>query len=217
MSTKTRKYIEKRKFQILLLSLLLLLLGMHPNNFNLFLPTQIMVVGALIFSNRKWLFNMIIGMLALTLILLITSFFFSYEVYATQSFLGLVFIIFFVAISVEVFARIIKAEKVSIEIISAVLCGFIMLSFIGWFLYDVLERTIPGSFSGLGDDKGKFYNLLYFSVSNMLTLGLGDILPVSILAKKFVMFMGFLGHFYTVFVTGIVIGKYINQSGNNVN
>ena len=120
MSTKTRKYIEKRKFQILLLSLILLLLGMHPNNFNLFLPTQIMVVGALIFSNRKWLFNMIIGMLVLTAILLTSSFVFSYEVYAIQSILGFVFIIFFVAISIEVFGRIIKAEKVSLEIISEI-------------------------------------------------------------------------------------------------
>ena len=160
---------------------------------------------------------MIIGMLILTAILLTSSFVFSYEVYAIQGILGFVFIIFFVAISIEVFGRIIKAGKVSLEIISAVLCGFIMLSFIGWFLFDVLEQIMPGSFSGLGDDKGKFYNLLYFSVSNMLTLGLGDILPVSILAKKLVMLMGLLGHFYTVFVTGIVIGKYINQSGNNVN
>ena len=86
-----------------------------------------------------------------------------------------------------------------------------MLSFIGWFLFDIIETYTPGSFSGLGEDERKLNNLLYFSVTNLLTLGLGDILPITLLARKAVMLMGFMGHFYTVFVTGIIIGKFINQ------
>jgi hypothetical protein len=41
----------------------------------------------------------------------------------------------------------------------------------------------------------------------LLTIGYGDITPVSLIAKRAVMFMGLAGHFYTVFITNIIIGK----------
>jgi hypothetical protein len=44
----------------------------------------------------------------------------------------------------------------------------------------------------------------------LLTIGYGDITPVSLIAKRVVMFMGLAGHFYTVFITSIIIGKYLS-------
>ena len=85
----------------------------------------------------------------------------------------------------------------------------------GSYLFNIIESLQPGSFTGIGNSDGMKMNyLLYFSVSNLLTLGLGDIVPVSELVKKLVMFTGLLGHFYTVFVTSIIIGKYIQQKEN---
>jgi hypothetical protein len=56
-------------------------------------------------------------------------------------------------------------------------------------------------------------NLNYFSFTTLLTIGYGDILPLSLLARRAVMLIGLAGHFYTVFVTSIIIGKYL--SANN--
>jgi len=223
MLTKIKNNIEKRKYEILLLSLLLLMFGMRPTYIYLFLLLQIMIVGAIIFNNRKFLLYLIIGLLVFTIALSIYSQIFYFQSFNTESevinahnLIGIAFIIYFVTITLEVFRRILVVDRVSSEIISAVLCGFIMLSFIGWFLFDIIETYTPGSFSGLGEDERKLNNLLYFSVTNMLTLGLGDILPITLLARKAVMLMGFMGHFYTVFVTGIIIGKYINQKENKI-
>ncbi|MCW3093920.1 MAG: hypothetical protein JWP81_4989 [Ferruginibacter sp.] len=211
MHTKTRKYIEKRKYEILLLSLLLLMFGVRPSFINPFLPIQVMITGAIIFYSRKFLWYLIAGLLTVTIALFIASDIFHFKAINNRSLLGITFIIYFVIITVEVFRRILIVEKISPEIISAVLCGFIMLCFIGCFLFDFIETYTPGSFSGLGESKRKLNTLLYFSVSNLLTLGFGDILPISFFAKKSVMFLGLVGHFYTVFVTAIIIGKYINQ------
>jgi hypothetical protein len=174
-----------------------------------------MVVGAVIFNERKFLFYLIIGLLTFTVALSLFPKMFHLEAIDSHSMAAISFIIYFMALAAEVFRRILTVDRVSLETISAVLCGFIMICFIGWFLFDVVETYTPGSFSGLGEKERKFNNLLYFSMSNLLTLGLGDILPTTLLARKSVMFMGLIGHFYTVFVTSIIIGKYINQIDRN--
>jgi len=216
MLTKSRKYIEKRKHEILLLSLLILMFGIRPTFISPFLPIQIMIVGVIVFNNRKFLLYFIAVLLILTIVLNICSQVFYFKDINTHSLLGIAFIIYFITLTFEVFRRILYVDQVSPEIISAVLCGFIMLCFIGWFLFDMIETYTPRSFSGLGEGETKVNNLLYFSITNQLTLGFGDILPTTLLAKKAVMFMGFVGHFYTVFVTGIIIGKYINQIENKI-
>jgi voltage-gated potassium channel len=212
MVTGSRKFVEKRKYEILLLSLLVFMLGIRPTFISPYLPIQIMIVGLIIFHDRKFLLYLIGGLLIFTLAIGLYPQILPIESISNHSLLGLAFITYFAAITIEVFRRIMVVDKVSLEIISAVLCGFIMLCFMGWFLFDIIETYTPGSFSGLGADERKFNNLLYFSVSNMLTLGLGDILPISLLARKAVMLMGFVGHFYTVFVIGIIIGKYIKSN-----
>ncbi|MDB5200372.1 MAG: hypothetical protein JWO92_2335 [Chitinophagaceae bacterium] len=211
MLAKTRKYITKRKYEILLLSLLLLMFGVRPTSVNPFLPIQVMVVGTIIFYDRRFLWYMIVGLLTVTIALFFASHIFHVEAINSRSLLGITFIIYFIIITVEVFRRILAVDRVAPEIISAVLCGFIMLCFIGCFLFDFIETYTHGSFSGLGESKRKLNTLLYFSVSNQLTLGFGDIVPISFFARKAVMFMGLVGHFYTVLVTAIIIGKYINQ------
>jgi voltage-gated potassium channel len=35
---------------------------------------------------------------------------------------------------------------------------------------------------------------------------------VSLIARRAVMLMGLLGHFYTVFITSIIIGKYLTTN-----
>ncbi len=216
MLVKTKKYIEKRKYEILLLSLLIFMFGIRPTFISPFLPIPIMIVGAIIFNNRRFLLYLIAGLLIFTITLGICSQIFYIKAINSHTLLAIAFIIYFVTLTLEVFRRILVSDRVSPEIISAVLCGFIMLSFIGWFLFDMIETYTPGSFSGLGEDERKFNNLLYFSVSNLLTLGLGDILPITLLARKSVMLMGLAGHFYTVFVTAIIIGKFINQTENKI-
>ena len=65
---------------------------------------------------------------------------------------------------------------------------------------------------GYIEGKNILVNLNYFSFTTLLTIGFGDIAPLSLIAKRAVMFIGLLGHFYTVFVTGIIIGKYLTAN-----
>ncbi len=53
---------------------------------------------------------------------------------------------------------------------------------------------------------------MYYSYITLLTIGYGDILPVTTLAQKAAMLIGLSGQIYLVVITAIVVGKYISQS-----
>jgi voltage-gated potassium channel len=65
----------------------------------------------------------------------------------------------------------------------------------------------------MGRDKLTYLN--YFTVTRLFTVGFGDNMPLTLIAKRWVMLMALKGHFYTVFVTAIVIGKYLNNKSSS--
>jgi len=208
-----KNYIGKRKYEILLLNLLLLMFGneLLPAFLSPFLPLLAMIAGMIIFYKHKQTFILTLGLIIISIALGIISQISRFRDVNILKFSSIAFVLYFLVITWEVFRKIIVVGKVSSEIISAVICGFLMLCFLSFFLFHIIEVYHPGSFSCSVNGQINFNNLIYFSVSNQLTLGMGDIVPLSISAKKAVMFMGLAGHFYTVFVTGIIIGKYVNQ------
>ncbi len=126
--------------------------------------------------------------------------------------LPLFYISYFIIISFTVYRDIYKAVEIDIEMIAAVFCGFIMLGLLTSFTFGVIESLVPNSFSGLSNDGRPFPDLVYFSFISLLTIGYGDMSPVTDMAKTASIVAGLIGQFYTVFVTGIVIGKFL--SGN---
>ena len=54
--------------------------------------------------------------------------------------------------------------------------------------------------------------LMYFSFITLMTIGYGDILPVTSLAQKATMFVGLIGQFYLVIITAVVVEKYISHN-----
>lgn len=78
-----------------------------------------------------------------------------------------------------------------------------------------IELANPGSFEGLKivatNTDALTEQLMYFSYITLLTIGYGDILPVTVLAQKATILIGLIGQMYLVVITAIVVGKYINQ------
>lgn len=120
-----------------------------------------------------------------------------------------VYIIYFTAISVIVYADIYRARQIDGEMVAAVFCGFIMLGLLTSFIFTLVEIFEPYSFSGIEGQFNTFDNLVYFSFITLLTIGYGDIAPQTDLSKVITICVGLAGHFYTVFVTGIVIGQFL--------
>jgi len=82
-----------------------------------------------------------------------------------------------------------------------------------------IELIHPNSFCGLAltstSPKAITEELMYFSYISLTTIGYGDILPITPLARKAAILIGLVGQMYLVVITAIVVGKYINQSSFN--
>ncbi len=123
---------------------------------------------------------------------------------------------FYSIVTYEIIRQVWQSKKVNRGVIFGLMSGYISLGLVGFFICMSVEILEPGSFSGLVSQKlnieGNGDDLMYFSFITLLTIGYGDILPVSQLARNAAVVIGLLGQFYLVIVTAVVVEKYIRHS-----
>lgn len=126
------------------------------------------------------------------------------------------YFIFYAIVTVEIVRQVWKFKVVNKNVILGLINGFISLGLLGFFLFLTIEIIYPNSFSGIitsaNSNADLTDQLMYFSFVTLMTIGYGDILPISPIAQKATIFIGLIGQFYLVILTAIVVGKYINQS-----
>src|SRR5258708_286412 len=220
--TKIRLYIERRKYETFLISFLVLIFGdiFFPAACSWLieetLPFQNMLVGLIVFYKNKKLRLVILVLIIANILLSILSHWITNIGHSDlHSLWGIVYLSYFIIVTIEVYRKIFTARFISAEMLSAVLCGFILLCLIGTFLFFQIETLSNHSFSNLRPGRDKMSDLNYFSFVTVLTIGYGDIVPLTLVAKRAVMFISLAGHFYNVFVSGIFIGKYIIRTSYN--
>lgn len=204
------------RHEFLLMSMLLLLFGplFIPKTYQpyveplLFLQT--IFAAIILFTGRKIWRTAFILAFFVALVMHVLSLF-DQSNYAETVTGGLYFFFYF-SVSIETYRQIYYAEEVNLGMIAAVFSGFILLCLMSSMFFMILETVNPGSFSNLGMQGEKFQNISYFSFITALTIGYGDIVPLTMDAKKATMFVALIGNFYTVIVTGIIIGKFVNRS-----
>jgi hypothetical protein len=204
-------YLRQREYQILFLSFMLLIFGDTFNNTWLLvsgLIFQNMLVGLFIFYQKKWLRISILVLIAACIVISVIGA--RTAIFDSRILEGMTYLVFFALVSIEVFREVLYSKTVSTELLAAALCGFLLLCMVGAILFVQINLLLPQSFLNAGDDLAMSSNLTYFSFTTMLTIGYGDIVPLTLIAKRGVMLMGLLGHFYTVFITSIIIGKYLS-------
>lgn len=207
---QTRIVIGRRRYEILVVSFLVLIFGDTFSDRMLLavlLPLQNMFVALLIYYDSKPVRNIVSCLIILSIIVALIN---RYD-YSKQGtgILCVIYFLYFLLISFKVYQKIFTTRAVSSEMMAAVLCGFILLCLTGAILFITIEVNYPHSYANVASGISRFQNLSYFSFTTLLTIGYGDITPITLLAKRAVMLVGLAGHIYTVFLTGIIIGKYI--------
>jgi hypothetical protein len=107
-----------------------------------------------------------------------------------------------------------KQKRVTRDLISGAICVYMLMGAIWANGYSICEIYHRGSFSGLDLAASVFdirNALTYFSYITMMTIGYGDMLPVTPMARSLVMLQGLLGQKYlAVFVAG-TIGMFLSH------
>ena len=83
--------------------------------------------------------------------------------------------------------------------------------------YTVIEIANPGSFDGLvlSDSRGWGSDWLYFSFVTMTTLGYGDLLPLSAIARFLAYMQAVVGQFYIAILVAGLVSAYLNRRQSN--
>lgn len=212
----------KYRFELFSFSLLAILFGsvfIPINIFEyIFLPLFYLVnisAGIVLISKNRLLTRLYIVILLLSLFVLVGGFIYDF---ANTSFKVLrisIYVIFYVTVTYELIKQVLLSERINKNVIIGLMCGYVCLGLVGFFMFIIIELFAPGSFNGVevGQNFSEFSeSLLYFSYTTLLTIGYGDISPLTPIAQKAALLVGFLGQFYLAILTGIIIGKYISQS-----
>jgi voltage-gated potassium channel len=206
--------LSRHHYKLLLGSLLLLVLGSgfapasaDPGSFTA-LVLQNMVVGVLVFSSRRrWLL--------LLCLLAAAGLEAGVQVWgwgALRSLTGLAYSVFCFVITLQIFRKLLSATRVNAELLAASMCGFVLLGMVGMFMFVAISYFQPGAFAGVPAGPSSVQALNYFSFTTLLTVGFGDIVPLTNVARKATVLLGLAGHFYDVFVVGVVVGKYVSRT-----
>ncbi len=219
MSKKLYKY----RFEIFLSTQLAILFGslFFPKDFfeYILLPFLYLIsiaAGILMISKRKKLMWFFISLFS------IAAFIFGFSMISRSHNEGnillrlSIYFVFHIIVTWNIVQQVWKAKRVNKNVIIGLMSGYISLGFLAFFLFMSIELLAPGSYTGplleTTDFEVRSESILYYAYITLLTIGYGEIVPVTPIAQKAAILVGLIGQFYMVIITAVVIEKYIKHS-----
>ncbi len=215
----------KFRFELFFFSLSFILFGaiFFPVNWfdEVLIPILFLIniaSGILLISRNKKVVYIFCFLLVVVLFLFIRKLLIKTEDLSSQYLRFFTYFMFYSIVTFELIKQVWKAAFVSKNVIIGVMCGYISLGLIFFFIFLAIEMYMPNSFNGIDSELNseEVSQLQYFTYITLLTIGYGEITPKSIFAQKATILTGLAGQFYLVILTAIIVGKYINQTSNKL-
>jgi hypothetical protein len=218
---KVVKFLHDKKYEILLLSLIQhLFIGTLLPDISQYSETlwasNLMLLG--ISSTgvfiKKGKFKNTIRNILFTAVFCFTLFLaFAKEFTFFYPALGIVYVMFFSFIFLEIMQFLVRPGYINVDIIVAAGCGYFLLIEISVFLMMSIFYINPHSFIGISRASvpATYVDFIYFCSITFTSIGFGDILPNTHYTKLLTSFLGISGQFYTVMLVGILISKFSSK------
>ncbi len=213
----------KNRFELFFFSVLAILFGslVIPKAFfdTVMMPVFMLVniaSGILLMSKKKKLMLFFIVTFGVALFIFGRSMIYK-QLSDSYRFIRLIiYFLFYLSVTLEIINQVWKASFVNKNVIIGLMSGYICLGLIGFFIFSGIEMAVPDSFKGfpMGETNlvDRASSLLYFSYITLLTIGYGQIVPVTAIGQKAVILIGLVGQFYIIILTAMVVEKYIRHS-----
>jgi hypothetical protein len=111
-----------------------------------------------------------------------------------------------------------EAKAVSSDSIAGAFCGYVLAGVVFAHIYCIVEGVVPGSFhvppelaADLANPVQRRSVLNYFSFITLTTVGYGDVVPATPLARELASLEAIVGQFYIAVVMAELIGLKFSQ------
>ncbi|MEM7761401.1 MAG: potassium channel family protein [Cyanobacteria bacterium P01_A01_bin.40] len=106
---------------------------------------------------------------------------------------------------------ILLSQQITIDTIRGSICVYLLIGFVWALLYGITSSLDSNAFSQSIVEIDSYGRAIYFSFTTLTTLGYGDIIPVSPLAKMLTNLEAIIGQLYPAILIAILVGGYISQ------
>jgi voltage-gated potassium channel len=125
-------------------------------------------------------------------------------------------VLFTVYVVLHLFVFILRAPRVNMEILCTAAANYLMLGLLWAFGYILVASVDPDAFVvGYGASAGhlmKGANSIYFSFATLCTVGYGDIVPVSSVARMLAVLEAIVGMFYMTMLIARLVTLYSSEA-----
>jgi hypothetical protein len=132
---------------------------------------------------------------------------FEYAIHMADFLIRIAFIALFIW---HIMAELFETKKVTTDTVKGGICVYIFLGILWASFYKLTYEIAPDAFSVPINEHWSFF---YFSFSTLLTIGFGDITPVSSFAMMLTCLEGLLGQLFLVIFIARLVGLRIQHSG----
>ena len=178
---------------------------------SIFLYAIIIIVRT--FSLKPKFFKLYSSIALLTFLLEIVGRVGLYGSWAKAFFLliQLVYILYLGIAAYLILRDILWSQEITIDTIRGGICVYLLIGFVWALLYGITASVDSNAFSQPIIEFESYGRAVYFSFTTLTTLGYGDIIPVSPLAKMLTNLEAIIGQLYPAILIAILVGGYLSQ------
>jgi hypothetical protein len=121
-------------------------------------------------------------------------------------------VVFFAYMIVNISLFIYKQDEVTRDLITGAAVVYLLMAMMWVFIYKVVETAHPGSFTISTTQIYDQMRFIYFSLVTITTLGYGDIVPTTSLARSLATLEAVVGQLYLVTTVAWLVGVRVTQS-----
>ena len=124
-------------------------------------------------------------------------------------------VLFIGYVVLEFLRFVLRAPRVDFGVLCAGIATYLMLGLLWSFAYILVDRLIPNSFvftvGPVSSHSMNNFNALYFSFTTLSTVGYGDIVPLSGVARMLAMVEAVFGMFYVTLLIARLVSLYSSK------